>query len=238
MATLSVRTIAASCLGRQSPVSLRRHVFGIYGNNAQSRSLRARLHLAQTKPFIRVALVTVRPIGSTQGAYVNLQRDLDSANEVWQQECGAWIYCVDSIVAVTGAFGANGILDQNACPLGIQDDPTAEEDALFDLGRGHGADVVCYFIAGSSNPALAGCAAYPEGRRGFWVMFGSSQWMFAHELTHVIGLNPHPNRDPEVPDDDQDNLMWPTPGAITNPPPDLRDVQCGRINDDDGLESC
>ncbi len=131
MATLSVRTIAASCLGRQPPVSLKRDVFGVYGSNPQARSLRAQLDLAQTKPFIRVALVTVRPTGSTEGAYVNLQRDLDSANQVWQQECGVWIYCVDSIVAVTDAFGANGILDQNGCPLGIQDDPTAEEDALF-----------------------------------------------------------------------------------------------------------
>jgi hypothetical protein len=53
------------------------------------------LDLIRTKPFIRVAVVTVRPTGSTQGAYANLERDLDSANQIWQQDCGSWIYCVD-----------------------------------------------------------------------------------------------------------------------------------------------
>jgi|SRR6266508_912989 hypothetical protein len=238
MATLSVRSIASSCLDRQVPLSVKRQVFGVFGSNPQTRSLRRQLGLIQTKPFIRVAVVTVRPTGSTAGPYANLQRDLDSANQVWQAECGTWIYCVDSSVAVTGIFGSNGILNQNSCPLGEQDDPTSEEDALFDLGRGRGADVVGYFIAGSTNPALGGCSAYPEGRRGFWVQFNASRWMFAHELTHVIGLNPHPNQDSQVPDNDQDNLMWPTPGAITNPPPDLRGAQCSRISNDDGLDSC
>jgi hypothetical protein len=69
-------------------------------------------------------------------------------------------------------------------------------------------------------------------------MYGTSQWMLAHELTHVIGRNPHPQNDPQVPDNDQDNLMWPTPGAITNPPPDLRQVQCDRSGGDTDMESC
>lgn len=240
MATLRVRSIAATCLDRGPPLSLTRHVFGVYGTGpgSPSRSLRRQLDLIQHKPFIRLALVTVRPQGSMQGQYVNLQRDLDAANEIWQRECDRWIYCVASLVEQTNLLGGDGVLNQNACPLGVQSNPTAEEDALFDLGRGRGADVVGYFIGGSTNPGLGGCSAYPAGRRGFWVGFGTSRFMFAHELTHVIGLNPHPNQDGQIPDNDTDNVMWQTPGAITNPPPDMRSVQCQRVSDDDGMESC
>jgi hypothetical protein len=238
MATISVRTVAASCLGRGGDLSVKRDVFGVYGTNNLTRSLQNQLRLIQTKPFLRLAIVTVRPTGSTQGQYQNLQRDLDVANEVWQGDCDAWIYCVGSIIEVTNLLGANGVLNQNACPLGVQSNPTAEEDLLFDLGRDLGADVVGYYITGSTNPSLGGCSAYPEGRRGFWAGLGQSQNMFAHELTHVIGLNPHPAQDGQVPDDDQDNLMWPTPGAITNPPPDLRTVQAGRVRGDDSVETC
>ncbi|MGY1871974.1 hypothetical protein [Nocardia gipuzkoensis] len=238
MATLSVKTIAAGCLGRTQPLSLKRDVFGVYGTNNQIRSLKAQLDLIRTRPFVRLAIVTIRPAGSTQGQYQNLQRDLDVANEAWQRDCGAWIYCVGSIIDNSGLLGTDGVLNQNGCPLGEQDDPTDEEEDLFDLGRNLGADVVGYFITGSTNPRLGGCSAYPEGRRGFWSGFNQSQNMFAHELTHVIGLNPHPDEDDSVPDGDQNNLMWPTPGAITNPPPDLRDVQCRRIRDDDNVQSC
>lgn len=238
MATVSVRAVAASCLDRTGTLSLKRHVFGVYGNNNSTRSLTAQLRLIRTRPFLRLAIVTVRPLGSTQGQYQNLQRDLDVANEVWQRDCGAWIYCVGSVVEVTAILGANGILNQNSCPLGEQGNPTDEEDDLFDLGRNLGADVVGYYITGSTNPNLGGCSAYPEGRRGFWTGFNQSLNMFAHELTHVVGLNPHPGQDSQVPDNDQDNLMWPTPGAITNQPPDLRAVQCGRVRGDDSVEEC
>ena len=239
MATLSVRTIVNNCLDKAGALSIKQDVLGVYGNdNPQSRSLLERLRLIQTEPFLRLAVVTIRPAGSTQGQYQNLQRDLDVANEVWQRDCDAWIYCVGSVVDNTGVLGANAVLNQNTCPLGEQANPTAEENALFDLGRDLGADVVGYYIAGSTNPNLGGCSAYPQSRRGFWTGFNQSQNMFAHELTHVIGLNPHPAGDPDVPDNDQDNLMWPTPGAITNLPADLRSVQCSRVQSDDSVETC
>jgi len=238
MATKSVRSIAADCLDRHGTLSVKRHVFGVYGTNNQTRSLLNQLQLIQTKPFLRLAIVTIRPLGSTQGQYQNLQRDLDVANEVWQRDCDAWIYCVGSIVEVTNLLGNNGVLNQNACPLGEQANPTAEEDLLFDLGRNLGADVVGYYITGSTTPNRGGCSAYPVGRRGFWAGFNQSQNMFAHELTHVIGLNPHPANDPQVPDNDQDNLMWPTPGQISFPPPDLRTVQRNRVRGDDSVETC
>jgi hypothetical protein len=238
MAIMSVRAVADSCLGRRGALSVKRHVFGVYGTNNQTRSLLKQLRLIRTQPFLRLAIVTIRPLGSTQGQYQNLQRDLDAVNEVWQRDCDAWIYCVGSIVAVTDLLGNNGVLNQNACPLGEQANPTAEEDELFDLGRNLGADVVGYYITGSTNPNLGGCSAYPEGRRGFWAGFNQSRNMFGHELTHVIGLNPHPAQDGQVPDNDQDNLMWPTPGAITNLPPDLRNVQRNRVRGDDSMETC
>ncbi len=230
MPPVSVREVATTCLDRQGTLSLKRHLFGVYGNNNQTRSLAAQLQRIRTQPFLRLAIVTVRPVGSMQGQYQNLQRDLDLANEVWQRECGAWIYCVDSVVILTDILGNNGVLNQNTCPLGVQQNPTAEENDLFDLGRDLGADVVGYYITGSTNPNFGGCSAYPAGRRGFWAGFNQSLNMAAHELTHVIGLNPHSN--------DQDNLMWRAPFAITNQPPDLTDDQCGRVRDDGSIESC
>jgi hypothetical protein len=239
MATLSVREIAHSCLGRDGDLSIREHVFGVHGINASAtRSLGDQLRLVRSAPFIRLAIVTIRPVGSTAGPDVRIQRDLDVANEVWQRTCGTWIYCVASVVERTNLLGTGGILDQMRCPLGVQQNPTQEEQGLFALGRTHGADVVEYYITGATNSTRIGCAAYPAGRRGFWVAFGSSANTLGHELTHVIGLNPHVGPDPEVNDDDQDNLMWPTPRAITHLPPDLRTPQRNRVRGDDGLESC
>jgi hypothetical protein len=239
MSTLSVKTIVSNCLGKTGPLSIKRDVLGVFGgDNAQTRSLEERLRLIQTTPFVRLAVVTIRPAGSDQGQYENLQFNLDNANEIWQRSCGAWIYCVGSAVDATGILGNLVVLNQNACPLGVQANPTAEENALFALGRDLGADVVGYFIAGSTDPTLSGCAAFPQGRRGFWVGFNMTGDTFAHELTHVIGGNPHPEFDPDVPDNDQDNLMWPNLGQITNLPPDLRPVQCSRVRGDESVETC
>jgi hypothetical protein len=240
MATLSVKTIANNCLGKSTPLSVKRDIFGVYsGDNPQTRSLKAQLDLIQNKPFLRIAIVTARPTGSTAGQYGNLQRDLDAANEVWQSDCDAWIYCVGSITVTTNILGGNGVLDQPSCPLGVQSSPTDEEDDLFDLGRSLGADIVGYYISGSTNASLAGCSAYPSGRRGFWVRFGSSQWVLAHELTHVIGLNAHVSTGNPA---NSDNLLWPNvfvgPGGWTNPPPDLNSSQCDRLVDDSSIESC
>src|SRR5687768_3347000 len=133
MAMKSVRTIASACLGRDMPLSVKRHVLGVYGDNDQRRSLRERLDLIEHRPFIRLVIVTIRPVGSALGAYVNLQRDLDTANEIWQRDCDAWIYCVDSLVVQTAILGSDGVLNQPGCPLGVQANPTAEETQLFQL---------------------------------------------------------------------------------------------------------
>lgn len=237
MANLSVRSIAGNCLGTSAPISLRRDILCVYGNdNPQNRSLRQRLNLIQNRPFIRVALVTI------QGASnANLQRDLDNANLVYQNECDAWIYCEGSITVNRPALLE---LIQDDC-LGSDHSVSDEEDELFDLGRNLGADIVGYYINGSNfGGSVAGCAAHPPRRRGFWVNQNASnesvtvysQWTFAHELTHVVGDNSHIC--------DTDNLMLGNPcdisGTIniTNPPPDLSNDQCNRIQNDPDVESC
>jgi hypothetical protein len=215
------RTLVECCLNKTRPLSLKKDIFGVYGDdNPQTRSLKHQLDLIQNTPFVRVALVTI------QGATPTLQRDLDNANLIYQNECDAWVYCVDSITVNRPDLL---ILNQDDCS-GSGHSVSAEEDELFDLGRDLGADIVGYYI-NSSNGGFAGCAAHPPGRRGFWVGASASPWTFAHELTHVVGDNPH--------ESDTDNLMFDGgTGNITNLPPDLTDTQCDRIHSDVAVESC
>jgi len=227
MATLSVRTIAANCLGKSTPLSLLQDIFGVYADdNPQTRSLKDQLDWIQNRPFVRVALVTI------QGATPNLQRDLDNANTVYRGECGAWVYCVG-----TRTVDQPDLLwlDQDDCGMNGHS-VSDEEDELFDLGRDMGAEVVCYYISGDG--AFAGCAAHPAGRRGFWVGAAASPWTFGHELTHVVGGNQHPNGDTSIPAPTSDNLMFTPTASITNPPPDLTNTQCNRIHNDPDMESC
>lgn len=220
MATKSVKTIAADCLDKTAPLSVRQDLLGVYANdNPQTRSLKARLDLIEDKSFVRIMLVTI------QGAAPTLQRDLDNTNTVLQGECDVWLYPVDSL---TFNLPNLLILNQNSCPLGVQAFPTAEEDQLFDLGRNLGAELVAYYI--QNGPSAVGCSAYPAGRRGFWVDNGASPWTFAHELVHVMGLNPHVGN--------SDNLMSTPTASITNLPPDLTTGQCNKVTGDAAIESC
>lgn len=227
MADLSVREVAREVLDRD-PRSVLKDVFGVHGVNptgARRRSLREQLIRISSSPFVRVACITVRPPGGTATAYANLQRDLDNANDTLAQ-CGAWVFCAGSQVVQSAVLGTNGLLDQSDCNagwfldfIGIGDhEVSREEDRLFDLGRSFGAHVVGYFIP-SAVSGLAGCAAHPGGRRGFWVgMTTSSQWTFAHELAHVVGNLGHSDR--------SSNLMFTPTASITRNPPRIRFGQC------------
>ena len=168
---------------------------------------------------VRVAVVTV------QGASANLQRDLDAGNQVYLTECGVWI---DLVTNITVDRPDLLILDQTDC-LTNGHVVSEDEDELFDLGRDLGADIVGYYIQGDTA-GFRGCAAHPPGRRGFWVGDSATQWTFVHELTHLVGDNPH--------DTDTDNLMFRNTGMITNPPPDLSEDQCRRVSDDPAMGDC
>jgi hypothetical protein len=169
---------------------------------------------------VRVATVTI------QGAHPNPQRDLDRGNSVWLTECSSWI---DVVGSVTVDRPDLLILDQDDC-LGNGHVVSDEEDQLFDLGRDLGADVVCYYIEGDTA-GFRGCAAHPPGRRGFWVGDSATEWTFVHELTHVIGDNPHVS--------DSENLLYEGGTAsITDLPPDLTSDQCSRIEGDAATGPC
>jgi len=201
--------------------SLREHVFGVYANDhPQTRSLKQQLERIGNRPFIRVAIVTVN------GASPQIQRDLDTATEVLERECGIWVYPTASIVVDRPHLL---ILNQHDCNhpftvifLGdVSHNVSAEEDELFDIGRNLGAKIVAYYIGGS-NLAKVACAAHPVGRPGFWVMNdGNGEWTFVHELCHLAKLRDE--------DSNKKNLMFtPTPD-IEDPPPDLSSEQCLHI---------
>jgi hypothetical protein len=206
MAT-NVRTAVANRLGKSGTLSLKKDVFGIFSDdNPQRRSLLRQLELIETKPFVRVAQVKVigtldlgpgpgpgPPIRTVLSPSPLPQRDLDNANTIYQRECDAWVYCEGNITVDRLDLT---IFDQSDCG-GVAGGHVVsdDEDQLFDLGRGLGANIVCYYVF--SATAFGGCAAHPPGRRGFWV--GSGQFnapasplvAFAHELTHVVGDNGH-----------------------------------------------
>lgn len=157
-----------------------------------------------------------------QGAQPNPQRDLDNAVAIYSTECEVWVEVISTITVDRPALL---VLSQTDC-LRFGHVVSGEEDQLFDLGRGVGSDVVGYYIQGDVA-GFRGCAAHPPGRRGFWVADNATQWTLSHELTHVVGLNPHVT--------DSDNLMFTPTSGITNPPPDLDPDQRARILNDPAL---
>jgi hypothetical protein len=193
MAT-NVRTAVADRLGKSGRLSLKKDVFGVYSNvfPPQSRSLLRQMELIETKPLVRVVLVTITDTANNKIPSPQPQRDLDNANTIYQRECDAWVYCQDTDtidrpdLTVFDQADCGGVVGGHV----VSDD----EDELFDLGRGLGANIVCYYVF--SATAFGGCAAHPPGRRGFWVGSGQNSpasplVAFAHELTHVVGDNGH-----------------------------------------------
>ncbi len=170
MSDVSVGSTVEARIGR-TPRSVLRDVFGVYGVNSagtRRRSLREQLERLRTKPFVRVACVTVNPPGGGSAQYVNQQRDLDNATVTFEQGCGVWVYCAGAASVTSTLLGSNGILDQDDCNagwlldfIGIGDhDVSDEEDDLFDLGRSLGARIIGYFVQGAVS-GLAGALPTP-----------------------------------------------------------------------------
>ncbi|GJL57046.1 MAG: hypothetical protein NPIRA02_41780 [Nitrospirales bacterium] len=171
--------------------------------------------------ILPVAIVTLAGTGP------DLRRDLDAANLIWGNDCEVWIEIVDTIVVNRPELL---VLSQEDC-RGVGHVVSDEEDELFAIGRDLGSDVVGYYIqSSSSSDSLLGCAAHPPGRRGFWVRHDTTlDFVWAHELGHVVGDNPH------IPD--SDNLMHSGSLPSTNLPLDLNEEQCRRIVNDPALLS-
>jgi len=231
--TIRIRAFAEDHFGKTGRLSLLEDILGVYGrDNTRKRSVLTQVDRVSNKPFVRVALVTVRPTNSSDGVAATLQQDLDLANDLFLDRCDVWIYPVTSIVRRTDLLGSNVLLDQFDCWIGPFGTPlhiaTDEEKALFELGRGRGANIVAYYIAGSTS-GDGGCAAHPLGRRGFWLKEGGSEgYAFAHEISHVLGNHGHI--------DGADNLMSEGP-RFTNLPPNLSEDECQRIRSDPDVES-
>ncbi len=216
----SFKHAAAHCFGKNGDISVKRDILGVVADDhPQDRSAKELLSAAYSFPYVRMTIVTIK------GAAPTIQKDLDTANEIFRREGEFFLYPVASIEEDRPHLLA---LHQNSCPLGVQQEPTEEELELFNLGRDKGADVVGYYI--QNGPGGVGCSAYPEGLKGFWVDDNASEWTFAHELGHVLGRNYHVG--------DKDNLMFvPTP-FITNPPPNLNTSQVNNIKQDDAVYPC
>jgi hypothetical protein len=105
-------------------------------------------------------------------------------------------------------------IDVSTCNMGST---TTEQNQLFTNRNGVGANqIVAYFVR-STNPPNNGCAAHPAGRPGCVVSSTSSSWTLGHEIGHVLGL-------PHVTPADR-FMMGSGTWNITNPPPDLIDVE-------------
>jgi len=101
-------------------------------------------------------------------------------------------------------------VDVGTCNMGVV---TPEQALLFGNRNFVGANDVVVYMVRSTVPPFNGCAAHPAGRPGAVVAQGASQWTFAHELGHVLGIH-HVNNN--------NRLMTGNGTAnITNPPPDL-----------------
>lgn len=110
-------------------------------------------------------------------------------------------------------------LDVGGCFAGAT---TAEQDALFNNRNGVGANEMVVYFVRSTVPPFNGCASHPAGRPGAAVVQTASQWTFAHELGHVLGLF-HVNNN--------DRLMTGNGTfGITNPPPDLIAAEAATMN--------
>ena len=106
-------------------------------------------------------------------------------------------------------------VDIDAAPCNIGQ-PSSDTEMLWDKHYGAAQDgVVVAFVLHSLLGATVGCAAHPPGRPGFTLERFSSDWVFAHELGHVLDLRHIEN---------SDNLMNPS-SPFTNPPPDLTAAQ-------------
>jgi len=146
-----------------------------------------------------VAVHTVRVRGrvlqlcsiTIQGAAPNINGNLTTANRVMAQN--GTEFRLTTLPNVNNPVLLD--IQRTTCPLTIGGDAnrSAEETALFALGRaGCAANFIVYFIR-SDSMGLNGCSAFPAGQPGVTVSDIASQYTFGHEIGHVLHL-PHDGR--------------------------------------------
>ena len=145
-----------------------------------------------------------------QGAAPDLPRDFNWGNQTFNQyDMGIW-------ELGRGTVTRNDLLDLDQPTCFLNQAPTAEEDALFDVSRRRfPSDIIAYYLR-STSLGVRGCAAFPAGRPGVVVCDSATRYTLAHELGHVLGLF-HVT--------DQTNLMNNGTAGITTHPPVLSTTQ-------------
>jgi hypothetical protein len=118
-----------------------------------------------------------------QGAAPNINRDFRVANEVFNPHDIEFF----NLGQDTNNAPVLLDLDQPSCFRG--QNPTDEEDALYNLERDHApSDIVVYYLR-STNLGVFGCAAHPANRPGSVVTDTATQYTMGHEIGHVLGLS-------------------------------------------------
>ena len=122
----------------------------------------------------------------------------------------------------------NACLNFDAGPC-RRNQPTADHNTLFANRNNAGADDVVVYIVqtiinGTAATNFIGCATFPAGNPGCVVVQSNSQWLLAHEVGHVLGLNHVCEFNiagfTACAAGHSDNLMFPNVGW-TNVPPNL-----------------
>jgi hypothetical protein len=101
-------------------------------------------------------------------------------------------------------------LDVGDCIMG---QTTQEQNQLFNNRNNVGTNEIAVYFVRSTVPPFNGCAAHPAGKPSAAVVQTATQWTFAHEVGHVLGLVHVNNNDRLMTGNGTSN--------ITNPPPDL-----------------
>jgi hypothetical protein len=213
MPTLSVKSIAASCLDRTAPLSVRRHVFGyIHGPIDRTLSLRSHLELIRGTAFnLSIFLVGHDPGYSgwfTQDEARQVQHAIDVMRELYAQvglgvRMLYWRYIPTDQACVF-------VPEDSYC---FWDVDRSEATLLTEKFSGPNDGIDVFFVklvtdAGGWSKTDGSCDKdLQDERTGAVLELKNSDWftgvLLAHEVGHYLGL-PHSGDITNVMGDDSD----------------------------------